>query len=375
MNRSAIIIGAGIVGLATARALAMNGFKVTVVERSPLANGASIRNFGMIWPVGQPDGPLYERALKSRSIWKNIADKMGFWYSDCGSLHLAYNSEEWAVLNELTEIFSTNERNIKILDKNVVLEKFNGINPRSLIGAMFSETELIVDPREAIRRLPEYLSENYAVKFIWNKSVNHVETGKVWTGNEILQADVIYICSGADFETLYPEKFDGIGLTKCKLQMMRFASRDKDFRIGTAICGGLSLVHYESFKVAPSLTILKQKYAREMENYLNLGIHVMVSQNGRGELTVGDSHQYGMTFSPFDEASINDLIIDYLRTFASIENWRLIQTWHGIYPKMIHGETDIFLETDPGVFIVNGLGGAGMTLSFGFAEEIVAKFS
>ena len=35
----------------------------------------------------------------------------------------------------------------------------------------------------------------------------------------------------------------------------------------------------------------------------------MVSQNGKGELTVGDSHEYGLTFSPFDEAYINDLII------------------------------------------------------------------
>ncbi len=37
-----------------------------------------------------------------------------------------------------------------------------------------------------------------------------------------MKGDVIFICSGADFETLYPEAFAGYPLTKCKLQMMRF---------------------------------------------------------------------------------------------------------------------------------------------------------
>lgn len=67
---SAIVIGAGIVGLATARALSLKGFDVTVIERNERAVGASVRNFGMVWPIGQPDGVLYQRASRSRQIWK-----------------------------------------------------------------------------------------------------------------------------------------------------------------------------------------------------------------------------------------------------------------------------------------------------------------
>lgn len=52
MKKKAIIIGAGIVGLATARALALQNFHVEVFEKHPRAQGASIRNFGMIWPIG-----------------------------------------------------------------------------------------------------------------------------------------------------------------------------------------------------------------------------------------------------------------------------------------------------------------------------------
>ena len=61
-SKKAIVVGAGIVGLATARALAMRGFSVEVFDRSLQVTGASVRNFGMIWPIGQPEGKMYNRA-------------------------------------------------------------------------------------------------------------------------------------------------------------------------------------------------------------------------------------------------------------------------------------------------------------------------
>lgn len=255
---SAIVVGAGIVGLATARALSLQGFDVTVIERSGKAVGASVRNFGMIWPIGQTDGTMYDRAVRSRNTWKEIADEAGFWKDECGSLHLAYHEDEWQVLQELNEVFVKSGRPVSLKTPAEIVQKINGVNPDNLIGGLFSETELIIDPREGMAALPAYLAKKFNGHFIWNKNVSAVEKHKAWMGEEFLQADVICICSGQDFETLYPEKFSELRITKCKLQMMRFASTDAEFRIGTSLCGGLSLIHYESFKAAPSLPLLKK---------------------------------------------------------------------------------------------------------------------
>jgi FAD dependent oxidoreductase TIGR03364 len=370
-NTQVIVIGAGIVGLATARALALKGFDVKVIERSNKAIGASVRNFGMIWPVGQPDGELYERALRSSSVWKEISDSGAFWSDAVGSLHVAYNETEWKVLNELYDVYKTT-RPVQLLNADGVLNKSEAVVPNGLIGGLYSADELIVDPREAIAALPAVLEERYNVEFYWNRCVSYISEGTVYIGNEeSFEAEIIFICSGADFETLYPESFSEYPLTKCKLQMMRVGAQPNDWRIGPALCGGLSLIHYKSFAAAPSLPQLKELFEAEMSDYLDWGIHVMVSQNGRGELTIGDSHQYGNTNDPFDKTFINDMILNYLKKFSQFKNWQVIETWNGVYPKLTNGDTDLFFSPEADVYVLNGLGGAGMTLSFGLAEEVV----
>jgi len=58
-KKTALVVGSGIVGMALTRSLVERGWQVTLVERHPNPQGASVRNFGMVWPVGQPTGTLY----------------------------------------------------------------------------------------------------------------------------------------------------------------------------------------------------------------------------------------------------------------------------------------------------------------------------
>lgn len=372
MSKSAIVIGAGIVGLATARALAVKGYKVTVLERNEKAVGASIRNFGMIWPIGQTSGSLYERAMLSRQIWKELCDDAKIWYEESGSLHIAYDDLEHKVIEEYFEA-SVAERNCELFNAGQTIKKSQAVVPNKLKCSLFSKDEMIIDPREAVSKIPEYLSEKYAVQFRWNSGVTNVFYPNVWVNKKMYEADEIFICNGADFETLFPELFAEQPLTKCKLQMMRIEAQKDGWRMGPALCGGLSLIHYKSFEAAPSLQLLKEKYIRELPEYLKLGIHVMVAQNQAGELTIGDSHEYGNTFDPFDKVYINELIIAYLSRFAQIKNDKITETWNGMYSKLTNGQTEMVCQPQNGVTVINALGGAGMTLSFGLCEQLIAS--
>lgn len=367
---SALVIGAGIVGLSVCRALQVKGFSVTVIERHPKAQGASVRNFGMIWPVGQAQGTGFDRAMRSREIWLEMSGKAKFFAEKTGSLHLAYTDLELQVVQEYVEKMK-GVKSAEMLSPSQVQAKSPATVMEGLKGALWTEEEMIVDPREAVAKTADYLQTLPGVEFVWNRAISRIEGNTVYSGQKSWSADRIFVCSGADFETLYPEVFAETPITKCKLQMMRLVQQPQNWRIGPPLCAGLSFIHYKGFEVAPSLAKLREVYQDQFPELLDLGIHVMVSQNGVGELTVGDSHEYGLDFAPFDQSHVNDLILDFLKTFAQFKDWRIGSSWHGIYPKMTNGAIEFVHRINEHVTIVNGVGGAGMTLSFGLGEEVV----
>ena len=102
-----------------------------------------------------------------------------------------------------------------------------------------------------------------------------------------------------------------------------------------------------------------------------MGIHILVSQHSNGEFIIGDSHEYGDTMYPFDSEEINQLILEYLYSWSHLKKLKIQRRWNGTYLKMTKGKTELVLDIDKYTTIVNGLGGAGMTLSFGLAEVII----
>jgi FAD dependent oxidoreductase TIGR03364 len=373
MDRSAdiAIVGAGIVGLAHAYMALKKGYRVVLFEREQFAVGASVRNFGLLWPIGQEPGPGLDRALSSRNHWMEIAEQAGFWANPNGSLHVVYHDDELAVLQEFLSIYKEYDYKCQLVTPREIKELSPVVRQQGLKGGLWSTTEGTVYSREAIRKIPLWLERKFGLIVKFGHVVTEVSLPQIKTARESWQVQKVIICSGADFETLYPEVFDQHPVSKCKLQMLK-AVPEKPFTLGPSLCAGLTLRHYAAFAKCPSLKKIDERYDRESDEYKKHGVHVLLAQNQYGELIIGDSHHYSHTIEPFDAEHVNEIILDYLLSFVDLGPIKITERWHGVYPK-VQGNINLVLQPEPGVIIVTGLGGAGMTLSFGLAEETIQR--
>lgn len=366
------VVGAGIAGLAVTLAAARAGRKVALFERNEPAVGASVRNFGLVWPIGQPAGSTHDLALRSREIWREVIPSLGLYHDDSGSLALACQPDEAAVLGEYLERLGTSHHGRRWLTASEVARLSPAAITDGLLGGMHSPTEITVDPREAIRALPRWLQDRFGVELRFGTHVHSVGEGRVETGTECWRVDRVFVCGGQDFESLFPEVFARSGLVRVKLQMLRTVPQPGGWRLGPALCGGLTLAHYESFRGCPSLGRLRQRLEAEHPFEIQNGIHLLVSQTRLGELTLGDSHHAAPTVDPFDREDVATAIAQGIRKFARFPSWTITERWHGIYAKSPDGPWFLH-EPLPGVTILNGLGGGGMTLSFALAEKLAVQ--
>jgi FAD dependent oxidoreductase TIGR03364 len=357
------VIGGGILGLAHAYTFARRGKRTVLFERNARASGASIRNFGMIWPIGQPAGEMYAMAMRSREIWLEALHAAKLNYRPTGSLHVAHRADEAEVLREFAEIGHP----CQWLSPEQTLEKSGAVQPIGLEGSIWSDTELTVDPREIVSQFPDYLRE-IGVEVRYGTPVRSIELPVIEAGGERWEVDSAIVCGGDDFETLYPEVFAAARLTRCKLQMMRTAAQPDEWQLGPSLAAGLTLRFYKAFAACKSLAALRERIAAEKPEYDQWGIHVLASQTSDGAITLGDSHEYGREVDIFNKTLLDDLILKEAATFLRMPSWDIAERWYGVYS--LHPEKPYFeAEPSPGVRIVTAAGGSGMTLSFGLADR------
>jgi FAD dependent oxidoreductase TIGR03364 len=364
------IVGAGILGLAHAYVAAKSGKSVMVIEKNGRAAGASVRNFGMVWPIGQPAGTMLELSLRSRELWVEVLDLAKLPRRETGSLHLTYRADEAAVAQEFAQLGPKLGYQCSWLNPAEILERSHAVEPDGLLGALWSSTELTVDPRQIIQSLPTFLAQRYNVQFFFGTAVTAIEPPILYSGNGQWHAETVIVCNGEDFETLYPRHFAASGLTRCKLQMMRTSPQPGGWQLGPSLAAGLTLRFYPAFEVCTTLQALARRIGEETPEYDRWGIHALVSQTADGALTLGDSHEYGLSVDIFNKEEIDELILRYTRQFLRAPDLTVAERWYGVYAK--HPEKPlVVMQPDDGVRVVASPGGSGMTLSFGVAEQSI----
>jgi D-hydroxyproline dehydrogenase subunit beta len=361
------VVGAGIVGLATALAGVRRGLRVIVIDRDAQANGASVRNFGFITVTGQERHSMWARARRTRDVWSEVAVAAGIPVVHTGLWMLARRPESVEVLKAFLE--TEMAAGCRLLTRSEARRRCPELTATDMAAVLESTIELRVESREAIPRLAAWLANSHGVTFMRNTSVVGIEVPAVITSRDVVHADRVVVCPGDDFNSLYAERLRKYTLTRCKLQMLRLAP--PGFKLPGALMSDLGLGRYSGYADLEAAAPLKARLAREQPEHLKHGIHLIVVQSADGSLVVGDSHHYAETPDPFAREEIDALMLEEFRAALGINPPPIMERWVGTYASA-PDRAVLLDEPHPSVRIAIVTSGAGASTGFALGEEVIA---
>jgi FAD dependent oxidoreductase TIGR03364 len=363
-----VIVGGGVLGVMHAMRARERGMAVVHLEREPGARGASVRNFGLIWVSGRAPGAELALAQRARTLWEELAGlvpEIGF--RPHGSLTVASDDAELALLKEAADLPDAAERGFELLDASAARE----VNPALgglFAGALLCRRDAIVEPRLVPASFRDYLIARNGGRYAWLPGREAVEVAphavRDHTG-EWHRGDLVVLCTGAAHTGVAGAHLAGYTpprVRRVRLQMMQTAPYSGQLR--TAVADGDSLRYYPAFDLPGRAGLGPQEPAAAAA-----AAQLLLVQRLDGSLTIGDTHEYDEPFA-FD---VDEAAYDHLRGRAE----QLLGTalpptrrrWAGVYSQATTDELYHRSEVAPGVVLVTGPGGRGMTCAPAIAEE------
>jgi FAD dependent oxidoreductase TIGR03364 len=362
------VVGAGIVGLATALAAARRGLRVVVIDRDAQASGASVRNFGFVTVTGQQAGAMWTRARRTREVWREVALAADISITHTGMWMTARRAESVAVIEAFME--SDMAEGCRVLSPQEARRRCPQLKAPELAAVLESTIELRVESREAIPRLASWLAAAHGVHLLRATNVHAIDPPWVHTSGVHLRADRIAVCTGDEYRGLYAERLADHGLTRCKLQMLRLA--DPGFKIPATLMSDLGIVRNAGYANLKSAGPLKERLVREQSEHIRNGIHLIVVQNADRTLIVGDSHHYTPTPDRIAHAAIEVLILEEYRAALGVQPPPVLERWVGTY-AYAHDRPVLIDAPHPAVRLAIVTCGAGASTGFAIGEELVAS--
>ena len=209
-----VVIGAGVVGLATARALALQGREVMVLEAaSSIGTGTSSRNSEVIHAgIYYPQGSLKARlCVDGKQLLYAYCEERGIAYSRCGKLIVATSAAQVAQLQAIIEKAAANGVHDLVL---LTRDEARALEPAlECMAAVHSPGTGIVDSHALMLSMQGDL-ENAGGVVAFNSPLAHAvfsQTGAVLTtvDGTCLNANTVVNAAGLQ-APLLASKFGGL---------------------------------------------------------------------------------------------------------------------------------------------------------------------
>jgi FAD dependent oxidoreductase TIGR03364 len=368
-----VVVGGGILGMMHAVQARSRGLSVVQLEREAGARGASVRNFGLIWVSGRAPGAELALAQRARTIWEELAAAMpGAGFRPHGSLTVACDEAELGLLKEAAAMPDARERGFELLDPAATAQ----VNPAlrgEFAGALLCRRDAIVEPRQVPAAIRDYLraGQQSPAGYEWLPGRQAVEVAphavRDHTGTWH-RGDLVVLCPGAVHTGIAGPHLAGFQrppVHRVRLQMLQTEPFER--RLETSVADGDSLRYYPAFDLPGRAMLAPQAPAAAAA-----AAQLLVVQRLDGGLTIGDTHSYAEPF-PFD---VDEAPYDHLRERAShllgAQLPPVRRRWAGVYSQLTGPGLYHRSQVAPGVVLVTGPGGRGMTCAPAIAEETFA---
>ena len=359
------VVGAGIVGMSCARAAAMKGLRVIVIDRDSQSNGASVRNFGFVSVTGQERGTAWSRARRTCAIWEELAEQAEFPILQRGLWMTARRLEAVAILEAFLE--TEMGEGCKILSRAEARARCGEIVNEQVQAVLSSSIDLRVESREAIPRIAAWLAARLGVVFLRQTAVLAAAPPRIETSRGVVEAGAVVVCPGDDMVSLYPERIAKYQVTRCKLQMLRLA--DPGFHLPGIVMSDLGLIRYPGFSALAEAAPLRASLKAGQGEHVKHGIHLIVVQSADGSLVVGDSHHYAATPDYFTDERIDQLILEEFSAATGRPPPAVRERWVGTYAS---ADRTMFIDAPAcDVRLVMITSGSGASIGFAIGEEVV----
>jgi glycine/D-amino acid oxidase-like deaminating enzyme len=378
-----VIVGGGILGTMHAVLARRHGYAVTQLEREPAGRGASVRNFGLVWVSGRRAGAELGLALRARALWAEIAEfAPGTGFRPAGSLTMATSTAELAVMREAAELPDAKQREFELLSA----DEARSANPAlrgEFLGGLYCRADAIVEPRVALPALRAALA---GPSYEWLPGLEAVEVaahGVRDSRGTWHRGDLVVLCTGANFTGVAGPhlaasgalasasaagheagaRAEPTGLRRVRLQMLQTLPFDR--KLTTALADGDSLRYYPAYDVPARAALPPQAPVAAASRS-----QLLLVQRLDGSLTIGDTHEYDEPFGFDVDETAYDHLLARARALLGAELPRVQRRWAGVYSEVV-GTPALYhrSEVAPGVVLVTGPGGRGMTCSPAIAEE------
>jgi len=363
----AVVVGGGILGTLHAWDLHRAGFEVDHLEADAVPVSASVRNFGLIWVSGRRSGEELEAAKRARARWEQLSLEVpGIGFRATGSLTVAVEPDERRVMEDFAAGLDRAERSTVFLDPAELAARHPGLHP-DVAGALWCPEDAAVEPGSVLGALRTQLEISDRYRFVPGRRVVDVEFGTVvdhlherWVGDLVVLAMGTW-WSGSVGEHLAEEA----PVRKVRLQMCSTAPYEHT--VPAAIGDADTMRYYPAYESA-RLDVLPAQSAVASRHQLQL----LLVQRLDGTLTIGDTHAYEEPFDfAIDEAATVELLLRAGRILAHPLP-PVVRRWTGVYLACTDERLCYRAEVQPGVWVVTGAGGRGMTCAPAIAEDTLA---